>query len=152
MNYSMLRYSIFIGLFSIFLCADTLKETVQKDRFLSQGYTGFVKYDNREYLISVGVSPIVDGSVKSKINAIKAAKILAQRGLTKFIHLVKLTSKEELTTVTVTTKEGKKITHQYNENFIEIIREESDGILRNVIEIGKWKKDGEYYFALGVEG
>ena len=147
----MARYSILIALFSLFIYADTLKEVIQKDSFLSEGYTGFIQHEGKNYLVSVGISTIEDNSVQAKINAIKVAKILAQSDLTKFIHKVKLTSKQQLIEVAITTKEGKKINHRYSEKFIETIREESDGILRNIIEIGKWKKDGEYFFALGVE-
>ncbi len=147
----MARYSILIALFSLFIYADTLKEVIQKDIFLSEGYTGFIQYEEKNYLVSVGISAIEDDSVQAKINAIKTAKILAQSDLTKFIYKVKLTSKQELIEVTIITKEGNKINHRYSEKFIETIREESDGILRNIIEIGKWKKNGEYFFALGVE-
>ena len=146
-----MKYIILIVIFSFFLQADTLKEAIQQDHFLSNGQTGFIKYNNKEYLISVGVSPISDSSIRAKINSIKAAKIIAQRGLTKFIHQVKITSKEELTSVSIITKDGEKILRKDNEQFIEIIREESDGILRKIIEIGKWEKDNEYFFALGVE-
>ena len=111
----------------------------------------FIKYKNKEYLISVGVSNIANSSVIARINAIKAAKALAQRDLTKFIHRVKITSQEELKSITIITKDGEKITRKYDEKFIEIIREESGGILREILEIGKWKRDGEYFFALGIE-
>lgn len=147
----MLRHGILIVIFSMFLSADTLKETVQKDSFLSEGYTGFIEHNKKTYLVSVGISQIIDSSVQAKINAIKAAKVIAQSNLVKFIHQVKLTSKQELIEVTITTRDGQKISRRHNEKFIETIREESDGILRNVIEIGKWKRDGEYCFALGVE-
>jgi hypothetical protein len=142
---------ILIFICSFYLEANTLKEAIQKDHFLANGETGFIEYNDMEYLVSVGVSPINGTTVRAKINAIKAAKIIAQRGLTKFIHQVTITSKEELTSVSSIIKDGDKIIRKENERFIEIIREESDGILRKIIEIGKWKKDNEYFFALGVE-
>ena len=147
----MLRYSILVVLFSLLLHAKTLKDVVQEDSLLSEGYTGFITYEEKVYLIAVGVSKIEDSSPQSKINAIKVAKIVAQSELTKFIHQVKLTNKQELKEVTITTKEGEKAKHQYTEKFIETIREESDGILRNVFDVGKWKKGNEYFFALGIE-
>lgn len=147
----MLIRGILIALLPIFLSADTLKVTVEKDSFLSEGHVGFIEHNQKIYLVSVGISPITDNSVRANINAIKAAKAIAQSNLVKFIHQVKITSKQELIEVTITTRNEGKISRRHNEKLIETIREESDGILRNVIEIGKWKRDGEYCFALGVE-
>ena len=146
----MLRYFMTIVMLSIFIYTHPLKEIVQKDSFLSQGQTSFIQNENKTYLVSVGVSTIKDKSIISRVNAIKAARVLAQRGLTKFIHSVTLSSEEKLTIITTTVKEGSKIERKHNEKLIEIIREQSDGILHNVIEIGKWYKDGTYYYALGV--
>jgi hypothetical protein len=145
--------NIFILMFflNISLFGNSLKDEILNDDFSSNGFTGFIEYKNNKYLITVGISNIKDNSIQSKLNALKGSKILAQSKLTKFIHNIKITSMNELTTKTIVTINDKNITRVIKDEYIEIIKEQSNGLLKNVINIGKWKIENEYFYALGVK-
>ena len=148
----MLRKIILIAFsLTIFLSAQTLKDKIIQDDFLSNGFTGFIEFQNHKYLVSVGITEVTSTNIEAKINAITGAKVLAQAKLVKFIHNVKMQTKEELITKTIVTKNGKSITRNVKSQYIEIIKEKGEGILKNVIDIGKWRHNNEYFYALGIE-
>ena len=139
MSFNLMFKNIFILMFflNISLFGNSLKDEILNDDFLSNGFTGFIEYKNNKYLITVGISNIKDNSIQSK--------------LTKFIHNIKITSMNELTTKTIVTINDKNITRVIKDEYIEIIKEQSNGLLKNVINIGKWKIENEYFYALGVK-
>lgn len=150
MNLS-IKIALILQIFCFNLFAGSLKEEIKKDSMLSNGFTGFIEFKNDKYLISVGILEIKNNSLQSKLNAIKGAKILAQSKLVKFIHNVKIKSVQELTETTVTTKFGKDIKYIIKSEYIENIKEQSNGILKKTVDIGKWKDKHQYFYALGVK-
>ena len=142
---------VILAVFVSFSSASTLKSEVQKDSMLSSGFTGFLIYENNHYLISVGISQIKNPTIQAKVNAIKEAKLSAQKELTKFIYEVTVKTKEELISKMAIIKDGKNTTRITDEKYIEIIKENNDGILKNTIDIGKWKVKDEYFYALGTK-
>lgn len=147
----MIKKSIVILLFfSNILYSTTFKDIVKNDSMLSDGFTGFVMYQNQNYLVSVGISDIKNSSVQAKINAIKTSRIKAKIKLSNFINDTNTKTMESLTSVTAITEDGKNITRVTKEEYIEIIREQGNGLLRNITDIGKWRMENEYFYALGV--
>lgn len=147
----MIKNSIFILLiFSNILYASTFKDIVKKDNMLSSGFTGFTMYQNQNYLVSVGISYIENSSVKAKVNAIKISRIKAKIKLSNFINDTNTKTMESLISVTDIIDDGKNIKRVTKEEYIEIIKEKGDGLLRNITDIGKWKIKNEYFYALGI--
>ncbi len=113
-----------------------------------------VKSEDTIYLLSIGSSPITDNTPLAKITALKEAKILAKGGLMKFIYGTKTQVHEQLSTLYITkknTSDGNvEITHQQKEEYIEMIQDKGDGILKNIIDIGKWKKNNRYFFTYAI--
>lgn len=153
MSFNLMFKNIFILMLfiSTSLFSNSLKDEIMNNDFLSNGFTGFIEYENNKYLIAVGVSDIKNDSIQAKVNAIKSAKILAQSKLTNFIYDVKIQSVEELSTKTMVTKNDENITRVIEDEYIEIIKAQSNGLLKNTKDIGKWKIDNEYFYALGVK-
>ena len=128
----------------ILLNANDFKDTVKKSNLLS---IGFVNYNNNQYLVSIGTFIIKGNSLQSKINAIKSAKILAQSQLVKFIHNININSYEKLEDKTYIIKDVKNIKRKY----INIIKEKGGGILKDIIDVGKWTIGNEYFYALAIK-
>ena len=107
----MIKKSIFtIIIFSNILYASTFKDIVKNNNMLSNGFTSFVTYQNKNNLVSVGISDIRNSTIQAKVNAIKTARIKAKLKLSKFINDTNHKTIETLTSVTAITYDGKNIT------------------------------------------
>jgi len=115
------------------------------------GITTIISYKNNQYLVSVGISDLDDNSLESKLKAIKTSKILAKSELSKFINDIQSKSKEELIDKTIIIKNGDKIKRRIESKYIELINEQSKGILKNIFNIGRWKRNNEYFYAIGIK-
>jgi hypothetical protein len=148
----MIFRTLLIGvLFSISVFATELKNIVMQDAMLSNGLTTFIKYQDTQYLVAVGISTISSNSIQAKINAIKGAKALAQSNLSKFINNTQVQSTQELIDKVIIVKNSDKIKRDVTSKYLEIIKEKGSGILKNTIDIGKWKIDNEYFYVLGLK-
>jgi len=128
--------------------ASSLIEEIKKDKLISDGIVSFFDYNKSSYLISVGISTVEDNSsIKDKINSIKIAKLIAQRGLNNFIHSIYIKTEEELITINKTIDNNRTV----NIKYLKKIKEKGRGILSEIIDIGKWETDNEYFYALGIK-
>lgn len=131
-----------------------LLNLIKGNAFLEDGNIEFIILNEDKFCVSVGASIIQGKSAASKIKAMKEARIIAEEQLMKFIHSVQVSSKEVLESTTETRQTGTGInTREVRESYLELIRERGQGILRNIISIGKWKnKDKtEYFFGVGIK-
>ena len=129
--------------------ADVLKNIVKNDSMLSNGITGFIQYNDKKYLIAVGIVGIDNSSIQEKINAIKSARVKAKVNLSNFINNTQVQSLEQLTSIVTVISNGDKYTRVSKEEYIEIIKEKGNGLLRDITDIGEWRIDKEYFYALG---
>jgi len=130
----------------------SFQKSIKANEFLCSGNVDFAQYDGQEYLVSVGQSAIVNDTPEAKLKARKEAKLNAEEGLMKFIYEVQVSSSEELKTkMQVTTQNGKTVKREFEESYLETIREQGEGILKHLISIGKWKSGDkkEYFYAVG---
>jgi len=135
-----------------------LKSLIRNDAFLCDGNIGFISFKGIKYLVSVGESEILGNAIEAKLNARKEAKLNAEEALVQFIYDVKTSSYEELQTKTITVKvakngKTKSLNREETENYLEIIREKGEGILKKVLSVGKWKSADKkvYFFAVSIE-
>jgi hypothetical protein len=143
---------LIIGLFiNSSILANNLKNIVMENTMLSNGITTFIKYNNSTYLVAVGISEISNNSIQAKINAIKSAKTLAHTNLSKFINNLQIQSTQEFIDKTFIITNGNKVKRDFESKYFEIIKEKSSGILKNTIDIGKFRIDNEYFYALGLK-
>ena len=140
-----------VSFFNFLIFADTLKDKVMKDEMLSSGFSGFIEYENDKYLISTGIMEMNGNSIHARIEAIKKAKIIAQSELTKFIYNVNIESIEKNVDTIIVSKSKNKTKRSIESQYIELIKEKGGGILKNIIDIGKWKKNNEYFYSLGIK-
>ena len=146
----MIKILVIIITFATFIYAASFKDTIKNDSLLSNGMTNFIKYQNKTYLISVGISEIRNNSVQSKINSIKQARILSKANLTKFINSTTIETTENFKSITKIISYNKNFTKVSREEYTEIIKEKGSGVLTNIIDIGKWRIEKEVFYALGI--
>ncbi len=134
-----------------------LLDIIKKDEILSSGNIGFINYGEKNYIVSVGISPIIKYDPANILNARKQAKILAEKEIMKFIHDIQIKSEEvlisEMGIIVFANPDGTKISkRKITEKYKEIIQEKGSGLINKTINIGKWKsKDKkDYFYAIGI--
>ena len=138
---------------SLLQAEDNFLNILKNDENLCMGNVDTIVFKGKEYLISVGSSPIDSNTPEAKLKAREEARLIAEESLMKFVYQVQVDSAEELKTehTEMINKNGKSKV-RIEEKYIEIIKEKGKGILKRLTPYGKWKsKDkAEYYFAVGI--
>ena len=159
-NFNKISISILLILISFNLMAKKhpMLKVIKNDSALLIGEVSIITYEKEKYLIAIGEADIKDKIPDSLMEAIIVSKTLAEALLTNFIHKVKITTKEELKSQIITikiVKDGKLISAKKSnkEIYIETIKEQGHGILKNIINIGKWKNKDKtiYFYALAIK-
>lgn len=137
---------------------DNLLKVVKNDPFLSAGELGVLEIGGIRYLVSVGVSTIDGSSPTAKLNARKTAELKANARMVKFIHGSRINLDETLITkrVVVVESSNGKITgrdERVSSELIESIAEQSEGLLKKIVNLGRWKSLNAtlYHVALAVK-
>lgn len=150
---SLLTCSVFLSL-NANAKNNPVLQIIQSDSLLSSGEIGFINHNGKNYLVSVGVSTIEENTPSGKLNCIKEAKMMAQENLVKFIYDIQISSRENLSKEKIILqKHGQKEVFRMKKEFLRIINERGEGLLKNLISIGKWKSsDGKViHYAYGID-
>lgn len=148
---SVQRVAIVIFLFAPSIAnADSLLNAVKKDNFLKFGNVSIVEHEHEKYLISIGVSALDSSNLSNWKKARIESKLLSQQQLSKFINDVNINALEAVEEVLVISITDKGIkTRKVDSKYIEYIKEKSEGPLTNIITIGDWSDQNNYYYAIG---
>ena len=145
-----------ISLFFFYFCyatnafAGTLLEKVKTDDFLMQGNLSVVDYAGEHFLVSVGTA-FFNPAQRYTIKKVRIeAKLKAQYLLSQFINNIRMNTSENLEGKTVVKKGNALSNRKIDSKYIEIIRETSNGPLKNIINIGTWTDSETCYHALGL--
>jgi hypothetical protein len=132
---------------------ENVLEIIKSDSILSSGEIGFINYDGKNYIISVGISTIEEDTPSGKLNCIKEAQLIAQNNLVKFIYDVQISNRESLKKEKIIhVKNGKSELIQIKKRYVQIIKERGEGILSKLESIGKWKSSDRknIHYAYGI--
>ena len=129
---------------------EELLTTIQGNPLLSYGGCNLLNYNGTDYL--VGVSAVEVGNKKISMLT-RVGKVKAEREVSTFINGSGITSstesylKEELTTV----NDSSYV--QTTDTFVEYIREDSEGFVKQMQPAGFWYSDDRsvFYYAIYTE-
>ena len=118
------------------------------------GKATLIEYDDGLYLVVMASATIEEKSAEGILAAREASQILAQKQFTEFIHGTDIKS-QKIYTLTVErekTHENNVLTEQKvrkRKKFISKIDSLSEGVLKNLKSLGKWKNKAKtkYFFA-----
>ena len=120
------------------------------------GKAALIEYDDRLYLVVMANATIEEKSAGGILAAREASQILAQKQFTEFIYGTDIKS-QKIYTLTVErekTHENNVLTEQKvrkRKKFISKIDSLSEGVLKNLKSLGKWKnKTKTKYFYAGA--
>ncbi len=151
MTYSLLAFCCLYLLYpSNQIHAETLLDLIKKDSFLKSGNVSILEHEDAKYLVSVGASTVATSVPTNWKDARIKAKLLSQQQISKFINDINVNASEAIEEVVVvfSTDNGIK-TRKVDSRYIEDIKETSEGSLTDIITIGDWKDQNNYYYAIG---
>ena len=147
MKFAIKNCSLFVMLFFIsrIIYADhSFKNEIYKNELLLEGNLSVIKYHGKKYLVSVGIAEIEKKGKKGKIMARKKASIYAEKKINEYLNDIQLKS---ITTLKMSENNSENI-EIYNEEFIERINQKSEGILKNILDLDRWKTDDDEYIVV----
>ncbi len=137
---------------------DSRLVNIVHNRKILENSIEIVSLDTDNYLISIAYSD-VDGSLPvDKLRALREAKLIAEENMISFVYGVQITSIEELKNEIITTKYYKNgelvaFSKEYSTSLFELIKERTEGGIKNILHIDKWynKKFRRYYYAVALK-
>ena len=138
---------------------NTLYDVAKKHQLIGSNSDVFIcDLAGKNYIVSIGVATVAGTEPKHILNARNISKMNAKKALTNFIHNVKISSSETLTSersrLTVY-KNGNKsqVSETDKSSYESIISEKGEGLLRNTIDVGMWvaSDSSDYLHALAIE-
>ena len=130
--------------------ADSLLDAVKKDNFLKFGNVSILEHEHKKYIISIGVSTL-DSSILSVWKKAKVeSKLLSQQQLSKFVNDININALEAIEEIVIVISADKGVeTRKVDPKYIEYIKETSEGPLTDIITIGDWQEQNNYYYVIG---
>lgn len=129
---------------------DPFLEKIRENDLLSYGGSDLLKYNGQTYL--VGVSAVEVG--KKRISQLtRIGKLKAERQITTFINGSDITSRTESYLKEVATTVNDSTAIETTDVFVEYIREDSEGFVKEMRPAGFWYSEDRavFYYAIYKE-